>query len=173
MGPRISRIPSHAVLSVLSNEMSKAPIRPVSSLDLLRTYSYPHDSDNGGNTDRGEERHHYIDDSHSISSTVLILRSTWQELSPARKIFEIPHIRDLIIAQIEDRSELKKMTCISKDCLPAAIRGLWRKTTDTKLNKVIAIAPVSQPRNEEQEPAHSRPPLAHSGKRGAIQGLRC
>jgi hypothetical protein len=37
------------------------------------------------------------------------------------------------------------MTCISKDCLPAAIRGLWRKTMDTKLKKVIAIAPVSQP----------------------------
>jgi hypothetical protein len=104
---------------------------------------------------------------------VLALRSTWQEISPARKLFEILHIRDLIIAHIQDQSELKKMTCISKDCLPAAIRELWRKTTDFKLNKVIAIAPVSQPRNEEQEPAHSRPRLAYSGKRGAIQGVCC
>lgn len=139
---------SHSLLLILSDTIFIAPVFFVSSPDSPRTYSYSHDSDNGGNTDRGEERHHYyIDDSHSIPSTVLTLRLTWQELSPARKIFEIPHIRDLIIAHIQDRSELKKMTCISKDCLPAAIPGLWRKTTDTKLNGVIAIAPVSQPRN--------------------------
>jgi hypothetical protein len=76
---------------------------------------------------------------------VLILRLNLQDSSPAQKMFEIPHIRDLIIAHIQDRSELKKMTCISKDCLPAAIQGLWRKTTSFKLEKVIAIAPVSQP----------------------------
>jgi hypothetical protein len=139
------RLQSHSLLLILSDTIFIAPIFSVSYVDLSRTYSYLQDSDNGGNTDRGEERHHHIDDSHSISSTVLTLGLTWQELSPARMIFEIPHIRDLVIAHIRDRSELKKMTCISKDCLPAAIRGLWRKTMDTKLKKVIAIAPVSQP----------------------------
>jgi hypothetical protein len=63
-------------------------------------------------------------DSPSDAIAELIRPPAEQEPPTAQKVFEIALVPDLIIAHIHDQTALKRMSCVSKDCLSAVIRGL-------------------------------------------------